>query len=168
MVKPVGQTSSLVLRNLPIAWLLMKPWLLAQCAWNKLTQYLLLFLFVISVSVWADNADACSVQYAGTGALKTDFTRSVRSRLCLIHVKLWVMLSNAKSLTDLFSIDAQYLDCIICSLFGKYILNYYYLFCYRTGKRSTFGLLKDGVNSCIRYYRNNFADGFRQVSDWTR
>ena len=28
-----------------------------------------------------------------------------------------------------------------------------------------FGLLKDGVNSCIRYYRNNFADGFRQVSD---
>ncbi|EDO36706.1 predicted protein [Nematostella vectensis] len=26
-------------------------------------------------NVWADNADACSVQYAGTGALKTDFTR---------------------------------------------------------------------------------------------
>ena len=27
-------------------------------------------------SVWADNADYCSVQYAGTGALKTDFTRT--------------------------------------------------------------------------------------------
>jgi len=27
------------------------------------------------VTVWADNADACSLQYAGTGALKTDFTR---------------------------------------------------------------------------------------------
>ena len=27
--------------------------------------------------VWADNADACAKQYAGTGALKTDFTRSV-------------------------------------------------------------------------------------------
>lgn len=27
--------------------------------------------------VWADNADACSIQYAGTGALKTDFTRFV-------------------------------------------------------------------------------------------
>lgn len=25
--------------------------------------------------LWADNADACSLQYAGTGALKTDFTR---------------------------------------------------------------------------------------------
>ena len=25
--------------------------------------------------VWADNADACSKQYAGTGALKTDYTR---------------------------------------------------------------------------------------------
>ena len=28
------------------------------------------------VIVWADNADALSMQYSGTGALKTDFTRS--------------------------------------------------------------------------------------------
>jgi len=63
--------------------------------------------------VWADNADYCSRQYAGTGALKTDFTR--------------------------------------------------------TGKRTKFGLLKDGYNSAVRYYKNNFADGFRQVStDTTR
>ena len=27
-------------------------------------------------TVWADNADNCSLQYAGTGALKTDFTRT--------------------------------------------------------------------------------------------
>ncbi|XP_064466901.1 phosphatidylinositol-3-phosphatase SAC1-like isoform X2 [Ornithodoros turicata] len=27
-------------------------------------------------NVWADNGDMCSVQYAGTGALKTDFTRT--------------------------------------------------------------------------------------------
>jgi hypothetical protein len=27
-------------------------------------------------SVWADNADLISVQYSGTGALKTDFTRT--------------------------------------------------------------------------------------------
>ena len=27
-------------------------------------------------NVWADNADFCSLQYAGTGALKTDFTRT--------------------------------------------------------------------------------------------
>ena len=58
-------------------------------------------------------------------------------------------------------------------LFGKYILInniiiLHFFFVNRTGKRSTFGLLKDGVNSCIRYYRNNFADGFRQVSDQTR
>ena len=26
-------------------------------------------------TVWADNADYCAIQYAGTGALKTDFTR---------------------------------------------------------------------------------------------
>uniref|UniRef100_T1J2C7 Phosphatidylinositol-3-phosphatase SAC1 n=1 Tax=Strigamia maritima TaxID=126957 RepID=T1J2C7_STRMM len=57
-------------------------------------------------NVWADNADICSIQYAGTGALKTDFTR--------------------------------------------------------TGKRTRLGMARDGINSLIRYYKNNFADGFRQ------
>lgn len=57
-------------------------------------------------NMWADNADLCSIQYAGTGALKTDFTR--------------------------------------------------------TGKRTRLGLVKDGINSIIRYYKNNFTDGFRQ------
>ncbi|CAK6972029.1 phosphatidylinositol-3-phosphatase SAC1-B isoform X2 [Scomber scombrus] len=59
-------------------------------------------------NAWADNADACAKQYAGTGALKTDFTR--------------------------------------------------------TGKRTQWGLLMDGWNSIIRYYKNNFSDGFRQDS----
>lgn len=56
--------------------------------------------------VWADNADMISIQYSGTGALKTDFTR--------------------------------------------------------TGKRTRMGLLRDGVNSMTRYYKNNFTDGYRQ------
>ena len=34
---------------------------------------------------------------------------------------------------------------------------------HRTGKRTVFGAMKDGWNSMIRYYKNNFADGFRQV-----
>uniref|UniRef100_A0AAZ3P9M8 SAC domain-containing protein n=1 Tax=Oncorhynchus tshawytscha TaxID=74940 RepID=A0AAZ3P9M8_ONCTS len=59
-------------------------------------------------NAWADNANACAKQYAGTGALKTDFTR--------------------------------------------------------TGKRTQMGLVMDGVNSAIRYYKNNFSDGFRQDS----
>ncbi|KAM4630283.1 phosphatidylinositol-3-phosphatase SAC1-A isoform 1-T1 [Polymixia lowei] len=59
-------------------------------------------------NAWADNANACAVQYAGTGALKTDFTR--------------------------------------------------------TGKRTQWGLVMDGWNSMIRYYKNNFSDGFRQDS----
>jgi hypothetical protein len=57
-------------------------------------------------NVWADNADYCAKQYAGTGALKTDFTR--------------------------------------------------------TGKRTFVGLIKDGFNSAVRYYYNNFCDGYRQ------
>jgi hypothetical protein len=59
-------------------------------------------------NVWADNADFLAKQYAGTGALKTDYTR--------------------------------------------------------TGKRTFMGALRDGVNSAIRYFLNNFYDGFRQDS----
>ncbi|KAK6178001.1 hypothetical protein SNE40_012847 [Patella caerulea] len=61
---------------------------------------------LIFKNLWADNADYLSKQYAGTGALKTDFTR--------------------------------------------------------TGKRTKMGLLMDGWNSAVRYFKNNFADGFRQ------
>ncbi|KAL3860478.1 hypothetical protein ACJMK2_010600 [Sinanodonta woodiana] len=57
-------------------------------------------------NLWADNADVISIQYAGTGALKTDFTR--------------------------------------------------------IGKRTKWGLLMDGWNSVVRYFKNNFSDGFRQ------
>ena len=39
-----------------------------------------------------------------------------------------------------------------------------FLFIHRTGKRTIMGLLKDGYNSAIRYYYNNFNDGYRQVS----
>jgi hypothetical protein len=56
---------------------------------------------------WANNGDAISMQYAGTGALKSDFTR--------------------------------------------------------TGKSTTKGNLKDGVNSLSRYYINNFRDRLRQI-----
>jgi hypothetical protein len=49
-----------------------------------------------------------SIQYAGTGALKSDFTR--------------------------------------------------------VGKRTTYGVMRDGVNSLTRYILNNFYDGFRQDS----
>jgi len=56
--------------------------------------------------VWGNNADAISVLYSGTGALKTDFTR--------------------------------------------------------TGKRTIRGALQDGVNSVMRFYKNNFVDATRQ------
>ena len=61
---------------------------------------------VVFKNVWADNADVVSTQYSGTGALKTDYTR--------------------------------------------------------TGKRTKLGLLRDGINSMTRYYKNNLLDGFRQ------
>lgn len=59
--------------------------------------------------MWADHADYVSKAYSGTGALKTDFTR--------------------------------------------------------TGSRTTKGLLKDGEKSIVRYLKNNYMDGERQVSN---
>ncbi len=58
--------------------------------------------------VWGDNADQVSKQYSGTGALKTDFTR--------------------------------------------------------TGKRSTTGVIGDGMKSVMRMYYKNFVDEGRQES----
>ena len=57
--------------------------------------------------VWADHAHNISKAYSGTGALKTDFTR--------------------------------------------------------TGQRSYMGYVEDGANSVMRYLKNNFFDGPRQV-----
>ena len=56
--------------------------------------------------LWADHGDDISRQYAGTGALKSGFTR--------------------------------------------------------TGKRTYWGLLDDGIKSGVRYYVNNFSDGRKQ------
>lgn len=61
----------------------------------------------LPMTVWSDHANFISMAYAGTGALKTDFTR--------------------------------------------------------TGKRTRKGLLEDGWNSVMRYLKNNFFDGARQV-----
>ncbi|KAG8817964.1 hypothetical protein FRC17_011020 [Serendipita sp. 399] len=61
---------------------------------------------VLFRNMWADHADAISKAYSGTGALKTDFTR--------------------------------------------------------TGKRTKRGNLQDGLNSAIRYVKNNYFDGPRQ------
>ncbi|VDN58955.1 unnamed protein product [Dracunculus medinensis] len=61
---------------------------------------------LICIHFWADNGDECSKQYAGTGALKADYTRM--------------------------------------------------------GKRTYVGTMQDGINAMMRYFRNNFADGYRQ------
>jgi len=74
-------------------------------------------LMRVFMNVWADNADAISVQYSGTPALK-------------------------------------YLYC-----FKLYQRTDYT----RTGKRSSVGAMTDLKNSCIRYFKNNYMDGKRQV-----
>ncbi|KAL3097934.1 hypothetical protein niasHS_000669 [Heterodera schachtii] len=57
-------------------------------------------------NLWADNGDDCSKQYAGTAALKTDYTR--------------------------------------------------------IGRRTFGGALQDAHNSLMRYFKNNWSDGYRQ------
>ncbi|CAF95098.1 unnamed protein product, partial [Tetraodon nigroviridis] len=88
-------------------------------------------------NAWADNANACAIQYAGTGALKTDFTRYA------------TFIAHNRTMT--------HIPLIVAAL---QLLHFFT----RTGKRTRWGLLMDGWNSVIRYYKNNFSDGFRQDS----
>lgn len=92
--------------------------------------------------MWADNADICSVQYAGTSALKTDYTR------------YYYLLFRKKHVVDFDTCQIKITEYIF-SISSRLL---------RTGKRTKMGLLKDGWNSLVRYYKNNFSDGFRQDS----
>lgn len=57
----------------------------------------LIFLNVFLFTAWADNANACAKQYAGTGALKTDYTRQV-SLSCKGLLGFWGCLGFSLSL----------------------------------------------------------------------
>lgn len=41
-----------------------------------LSSFLKIEKIILYFEVWADHGDMCSIQYAGTGALKADFTRT--------------------------------------------------------------------------------------------
>ena len=58
------------------------------------------------------------------------------------------------------------LDCYHESMEFKDMFTLLWMLGCRTGKRTTMGLLQDGYNSAIRYFMNNFYDGFRQVSSF--
>lgn len=70
-----------------------------------------------SPAAWADNANACAKQYAGTGALKTDFTRWAGQLclsllcydhvFCLICVLLWLLGGFVMFALSLWSQDRE-------------------------------------------------------------
>ena len=74
---------------------------------NDSSFYWLTFMTSCVLPVWADHADAIAKAYGGSGALKSDFTR--------------------------------------------------------TNKRTQKGAIEDGYKSVMRYLKNNFFDGARQV-----
>jgi len=62
--------------------------LLVAASFSKIFIHFDTCKLIPSFLVWADNADACSVQYAGTGALKTDFTRYINIETSLLNIEL--------------------------------------------------------------------------------
>ncbi|KRZ56095.1 Nodal modulator 1, partial [Trichinella nativa] len=52
-------------------------------------------------NLWADNGDACSVQYAGTAALKSDFTRTGKRTFAGLALDGYNALVRCKMSTDL-------------------------------------------------------------------
>ncbi|KAG8521559.1 Phosphatidylinositide phosphatase SAC1 [Galemys pyrenaicus] len=96
-------------------------------------------------NAWADNANACAKQYAGTGALKTDFTRQA-ILLNFTPDQCFIVLVEIRVTSVTFHNSYKTVRTLA------------------TGKRTQLGLIMDGLNSLIRYYKNNFSDGFRQDS----
>ncbi|EPB71810.1 hypothetical protein ANCCEY_09090 [Ancylostoma ceylanicum] len=91
--------------------------------------------------LWADNGDECSRQYAGTGALKFfDFIHSAAVLVCIQKEK-----ESEKQI-----IPNSLFFCPDAADFT------------RLGKRTYTGAINDCINAITRYFRNNFADGYRQ------
>lgn len=92
-------------------------------------------------TVWANNGDMISREYAGTSALKGDFTRYVLEGLC-------IKLCQNPGSDDHRDIIMPY-----CRL-------------YRTGKRNITGMVNDASNSLARIYHNTVRDFWRQVGSF--
>lgn len=55
--------------------------------------------------VWADNADTCSVQYSGTPALKTDFTRTGMPRNAANNTTAITIITTTAAITTATNIN---------------------------------------------------------------
>lgn len=83
-------------------------------------------------------------------------TMPMHAQFSMQELELWKLTSQGMVL---FLRTTWKMDHIVVIVAALDLLN----FITRTGKRTRWGLLMDGWNSLIRYYKNNFSDGFRQV-----
>lgn len=93
--------------------------------------------------IWANNGDALSRQYAGTAALKGDFTRTGHFTWSLTFLRRDII----KEILNARQWHSARLNRITIS-----------------GERRFAGLMKDGYNSASRYYLNQFKDAYRQLA----
>eukprot|EP00041_Stephanoeca_diplocostata_P029621 m.880944 g.880944 ORF g.880944 m.880944 type:complete len:309 (+) comp23593_c0_seq29:1599-2525(+) len=94
-------------------------------------------------NIWADNADMLAMQYGGSKALKTDFTRTG-------HRTLRGMLAVV--------LGSQRIQCTPTAILPFQRLCIAVL-TYRDAMHS---ISQDARESLLRYYKNNFTDGFKQ------
>lgn len=129
--------------------------------------------------IWADHGDDVSRQYAGTGALKSGFTRTGAlkpySPAAAMLFRAERQVQSAQHQTDLPRDEFRGLDPPLSSADIESTVKA--VFCCRpgpcsgrrrchgpvgAGKRTKAGLIDDGVKSITRYYLNNFQDGAKQ------
>ena len=86
-------------------------------------------------SVWVNNANAISMGYAG----KNHSLSHNHFHFPSINIMAYVLIIYNLSGTGALKVDFT-----------------------KTGKRTFSGMIDDAVNSCMRYYINNFTDGVKQ------
>jgi len=93
----------------------------------------LLFVYLCfynHVAAWADNADVLSRQYAGTGALKTDFTRYKNQLISCTSYFLHCVREKSKPQTVLDRIvKSQCILTKLSALYSEYIFERMAKFC---------------------------------------
>ena len=89
--------------------------LLVAASFSKIFIHFDTCKLIPSFLVWADNADACSVQYAGTGALKTDFTRYVNIQTSL-HFIIELLSTQFASVVFHLWLNGNISSVLVCCL----------------------------------------------------
>ena len=121
------------------------------------------FPFFGTISCWPLWFTESTSQFMSVFSVSSVFSISLGRQCWCLFQSVRGHRSIEDRLHEVCKISYTYSTVLNGLTFWFKIVYLFHLCSHRTGKRTRWGLLQDGYNSMIRYYKNNFSDGFRQV-----